>query len=207
MKLELQSASNFLVHLIRLGRRNINENQLEKFRQALIEALRRRYRDHWFPEKPFKGSGYRCIRINGKMDPVISQAGESCGLSPQLIHSIFPSELTMWIDPLEVSYRIGENGSICVLYEFKEGSNEPWRPNASLSKSSAGSGSGSSSSSSGSSSGGSSAASSTSSSPTNDNEAPVATTPCKDSLRKMDYILDPRKSVSIEQLAAYVSSS
>ncbi len=56
MKLELQSASNFLVHLIRLGRRNINETQLDRFRNALIEALRRRYRDHWFPEKPFKVS-------------------------------------------------------------------------------------------------------------------------------------------------------
>lgn len=63
------------------------------------------------------------------MDPVIAQAGDSCGLSPQLIHATFPSELTMWIDPLEVSYRIGENGSVCVLYEFKEGvTNEPWRP-------------------------------------------------------------------------------
>ena len=214
MKLELQSASNFLVHLIRLGRRNINENQLEKFRQALVEALRRRYRDHWFPEKPFKGSGYRCIRINGKMDPVISQAGESCGLSAVLIHSIFPSELTMWIDPLEVSYRIGENGSICVLYEFKEDCHEPWRPStASLNSSS------------------SSNNKASTSSPAltannqqqqqqqqqqqtpvqnNDNERQkqnsVNTTPCKDSLRKMDYILDPRKSVSIEQLAAYVSS-
>ena len=29
---------------------------------------------------------------------------------------------------------------------------------------------------------------------------------CKDSLCTMDYLLDPRKSVSIEQLAAYVSS-
>lgn len=200
MKLELQSASNFLVHLIRLGRRNINETQLDKFRQAIVEALRRRYRDHWFPEKPFKGSGYRCIRINGKIDPVIAQAGESVGLSPQLIHSIFPSELTMWIDPLEVSYRIGENGSICVLYEFKEGCADPWRPsNVSLIKS-------------------------TSSTPalktTNDNETTTTqknknktnvtlvapTTPCKESMRKMDYILDPRKSVSIEQLAAYVSS-
>ncbi len=183
MKLELQSASNFLVHLIRLGRRNINETQLEKFRHALIEALRRRYRDHWFPEKPFKGSGYRCIRINGKMDPVISQAGESCGLSPQLIHSIFPSELTMWIDPQEVSYRIGENGSICVLYEFKEGSGEPWRPNQTHK---------------------------TTTSNDNENVAPQQqpATPCKDfSLRKIDYLLDPRKSVSIEQLAAYVSSA
>ena len=79
MKLELLSASNFLVHLIRLGRRNVSESQLSKFRDCLIEILRRRYRDHWFPEKPFKGSGYRCIRINGKMDSIIGQAGEGCG--------------------------------------------------------------------------------------------------------------------------------
>jgi len=147
MKLELQSAANFLVHLIRLGRRNpaVNEQQLEKFRAAVVEVLRRRYRDHWFPEKPFKGSGYRCIRINGKMDPVIAQAAETCGLAANLIHSTFPSELTMWIDPLEVSYRIGENGSICVLYEHKgskkEESTDPqqpeaWRPTTSNSTSS-----------------------------------------------------------------------
>ena len=47
--------------------------QLEKFRVAIVEVLRRRYRDHWFPEKPCKGSGYRCIRINGKIDPIIAQ--------------------------------------------------------------------------------------------------------------------------------------
>lgn len=178
MQLELQSASNFLVHLIRLGRCNINEAKLDKFRGALIEALRRRYRDHWFPEKPFKGSGYRCIRINGKMDPVIAQAGESCDIPPHLIHAIFPSELTMWIDPLEVSYRIGENGSICVLYEFKEGqSNEAWKPSIK-----------------------------------NNVNAPKPTRVtsekelCKDSMRKVDLMLDPRKSISIEQLAAFVSS-
>jgi protein Tob/BTG len=146
MKLELQSAANFLVHLIRLGRRNpaVNEQQLEKFRAAVVEVLRRRYRDHWFPEKPFKGSGYRCIRINGKMDPVIAQAAETCGLAANLIHSTFPSELTMWIDPLEVSYRIGENGSICVLYEHKANKKdtttpeqpEAWRPTTSNSTSS-----------------------------------------------------------------------
>ena len=30
-----------------------------RFHDALIDVLRRRYRDHWFPEKPFKGSGFR----------------------------------------------------------------------------------------------------------------------------------------------------
>ena len=40
----------------------------------------------------------------------------------------------MWIDPLEVSYRIGENGSICVLYEHKaskkETTTDPSQPEA-----------------------------------------------------------------------------
>jgi hypothetical protein len=194
---------------VRLGRANLSEPQLERFRNAVVEVLRRRYRDHWFPEKPYKGSGYRCIRINGKLDPVIVQAGESCGLSPQLIRSTFPSELTMWIDPLEVSYRIGENGSICVLYEFKDGAvNEPWKPNVAVTNNA-----------------------NVNKTPSVDNKnskslllshnnqknlknedlttsttTPAVVAACKDSLRKMDYLLDPRKSVSIEQLAAYVSS-
>jgi len=187
MKLELLSASNFLVHLVRLAKRNVSESQLQKFRESLIEVLRRRYRDHWFPEKPFKGSGYRCIRINGKMDPVIGQAGESCGLSSAFLHSTFPSELTMWIDPLEVSYRIGENGSICVLYEYSEGVTEPWMPAALRNNKN----------------------NSKPEPPKQQSEptpAPTNNTPtCKDSLR-MDYLLDPKKSVSIEQLAALVSS-
>ena len=51
-----------------------------------------------------------------------------------LYFQTFPSELTMWIDPLEVSYRIGENGSICVLYEHKaskkETTTDPSQPEA-----------------------------------------------------------------------------
>jgi protein Tob/BTG len=202
MKLELLSASNFLVHLIRLGRRNVGESQLSKFRDCLIEVLRRRYRDHWFPEKPFKGSGYRCIRINGRMDPVIAQAGEGCGLSSTLLHQTFPSELTMWIDPLEVSYRIGENGSICVLYEYKEGTSEPWKPSVNLNNKM-------SSSSPASTNNQNNAKNRSHPQPPSSNvghEADSGSPSCKESLRNMDYLLDPRKSVSIEQLAAYVSS-
>ena len=197
MKLELLSASNFLVHLIGLGRRNVSESQLSKFRDCLIEILRRRYRDHWFPEKPFKGSGYRCIRINGKMDSIIGQAGEGCGLSSTFLHQTFPSELTMWIDPLEVSYRIGENGSICVLYEYNEGVTEPWKPSTNLNNKN-------------------SSASTTNQNaknsaltspvPANKNIESLDAPSCKESLRNMDYLLDPRKSGSIEHLAAYVSS-
>lgn len=117
MRLEIHSAANFLVHLLRLHNNRLSETQLEMFKRSLSDVLCRRYKEHWFPEKPTRGSGYRCLRINGKMDPVIAQAGIAVGLNASFLHSLFPSELTMWIDPCEVSYRIGENGSICVLYE------------------------------------------------------------------------------------------
>ena len=246
MKLELLSAANFLVHLIRLGRKHTGgEAQLESFRLAVVEVLRRRYRDHWFPEKPFKGSGYRCIRINGKVDPVIVQAAESVGMPTNTIHQTFPSELTMWIDPLEVSYRIGDNGSICVLYEYKENhsQHDAWKPTSS------GISSDSSSNSKGSSSSELKHSSSSSvspvkavdnlpkSTPTTPSHYPLnnlqstnlnknnlnnavtamnskntsssssaSTAACKDSLYKIDCLLDPRKSSSFDQLAAFVSS-
>lgn len=117
MRLEIVSAADFLVQLLRLQAGSLTEVQLQQFKGSLQDVLRRRYRDHWFPDKPNRGSGYRCLRINGKMDPVIAQAGAKVGLLPGLLHGLFPSELTMWIDPSEVSYRIGENGSICVLFE------------------------------------------------------------------------------------------
>ncbi|XP_015510170.1 protein BTG2 [Neodiprion pinetum] len=120
MRLEIVSAADFLVHLLRLQTGQLSERQLQMFKSSLSEVLRRRYRDHWFPDRPNRGSGYRCLRINGKMDPVIAQAGANVGLLPAVLHNLFPTELTMWIDPAEVSYRIGENGSICVLYERTE---------------------------------------------------------------------------------------
>jgi len=130
MQIEVLSASNFLVHLVCLGRlqgqSGLSESQLEEFRSALVAVLRKRYRDHWFPEQPHKGSGYRCIRINGILDPVIAQAGESSGLSSQMIRKTFPAELTLWIDPKEVCYRFGENGSICVLYDSTH--QGAWKP-------------------------------------------------------------------------------
>lgn len=181
MRLEIHSAANFLVHLLRLHHRNgsLSDPQLEMFKRAVTELLRRRYRDHWFPERPTRGSGYRCIRINGKMDPVIAQAGIACGLPEKYLHRLFPTEFTMWIDPLEVSYRIGENGSICVLYEGASTPAEPEFLNPPPSN------------------------------PVKEsNNNGGANNSCKESLRQVDFFMDQRSSgvSSFEQLATYVSS-
>lgn len=121
MRLEVHSAADFLMNLIRVRRPNekqvLSENQLESFKGSLQSLLVLRFRSHWYPAVPTKGSGYRCIRINGKMDPVVEQAGVAVGLAAPTLRKMLPTELTLWIDPEEVSYRIGENGSICVLYD------------------------------------------------------------------------------------------
>lgn len=121
MRVEIKSAANFLTNLLRVkcgnNMQNLNIHQLEQFCNKLEDMLCHHYQKHWFPEKPCKGSGYRCIRINHKMDPIILKAGSECGFDEESLRQLFPDELTMWIDPREVSYRIGENGSICVLFD------------------------------------------------------------------------------------------
>ncbi|NXK70073.1 BTG2 protein, partial [Sylvietta virens] len=113
---EIAAAVGFVSGLLRT-RGCVSEQQLQVFSGALREALTEHYKHHWFPEKPFKGSGYRCIRINHRMDPIISKAAGRIGLSLPRLYQLLPRELTLWVDPYEVSYRIGEDGSICVLYE------------------------------------------------------------------------------------------
>lgn len=197
MRVEVTSAANFLVRLLRLNKDSavVSDQQLEVFRAALIDTLRIRYQEHWFPEKPCKGSGYRCIRINGKMDPVLVHAGGLVGLPGHFLHSLFPSELTMWIDPREVSYRIGENGSICVLYDEREveetmrlqqkSASVSSTPNSSVSPS----------------------PSLVSDSPPSSLESSTDPSGCKESVRmEMEFMMDARNILAFEHLASYVSS-
>jgi len=116
MKPEITAAVGFLSRFLRI-KGHVNDRQLQTFSQSLQDILSEQYKHHWFPDRPCKGSGYRCIRINHKMDPLIGQAGQRIGLTIQQLYLLLPSELTLWVDPFEVSYRIGEDGSICVLYE------------------------------------------------------------------------------------------
>ncbi|KAM4747738.1 protein BTG1 [Rhinophrynus dorsalis] len=120
MKPEIIAAVGFISKFLRT-KGLMNDIELQTFNQSLQELLADHYRHHWFPEKPTRGSAYRCIRINHKMDPLIGQAADRIGLSSQQMFELLPSELTLWVDPYEVSYRIGEDGSICVLYEAVPG--------------------------------------------------------------------------------------
>ncbi|KAK9954375.1 hypothetical protein ABG768_016446 [Culter alburnus] len=116
MKTEVSVAATFISGLLSSSV-SLTGDQLQLFTHSLTDALLEHYRHHWFPHAPCRGSGYRCLRINRKMDPLIGKAASAVGLTQEQLFSSLPIELTLWVDPSEVSYRIGEDGSICSLYK------------------------------------------------------------------------------------------
>jgi len=124
MREEVQNAANFIVKVMKMGHGNvaqqIGDAQLENLTNAIVDSLIEKYTGHWFPQKPTRGSGFRSIRIGTRMDQTIVRAVEKVGLSPDQVHKAFSLELTMWVDPREVSYKLGDNGSISVLYQKKQ---------------------------------------------------------------------------------------
>ncbi|XP_073678767.1 protein BTG1-like [Garra rufa] len=116
MKTEVSVAASFISSLLS-SNDSLTGDQLEVFTQTLTDALLEHYQHHWFPQAPCRGSGYRCLRINRKMDPLIEKAASAVGFTQEQLFSSLPVELTLWVDPYEVSYRIGEEGSTCVLYK------------------------------------------------------------------------------------------
>lgn len=102
MQLEIQVALNFIISYLynKLPRRRVNI-----FGEELERQLKKKYEGHWYPDKPYKGSGFRCIHVGEKVDPVVEQAAKESGLDIEDVRNNLPQDLSVWIDPFEVSYR------------------------------------------------------------------------------------------------------
>ncbi|KFD67698.1 hypothetical protein M514_08553 [Trichuris suis] len=114
MEAEVSAAVNFLCDL--LLKVPLDADGVERFRACLKAILLRRYFDHWYPRHPLRGSAYRCLRINGTLDPLVAKAATLSSIPVDLVRSAFPAELSLWVDPGEVSVRFGEDGSVGVIY-------------------------------------------------------------------------------------------
>eukprot|EP00111_Clytia_hemisphaerica_P022440 TCONS_00065948-protein len=116
MDIEIQVAVQFLVSFLD---EKISSEEVESFRKELRSLLSKKFEGHWYPEKPAKGSAYRCLSIEENIDTVIVKAAEKVKIDIEMITSNLPKKLDLWIDPSEVSYRIGAHGLVIVIY--KEG--------------------------------------------------------------------------------------
>lgn len=113
MHLEVQVALNFVISYMynKLPRRRVNI-----FGEELEKALKAKFEGHWYPSKPMKGSAFRCIKTGDPIDPVLERAAREAGMEIREIKENLPEDLAVWVDPGEVSYRIGEKGLIKILY-------------------------------------------------------------------------------------------
>ncbi|KAI1292099.1 Protein Tob1 [Halotydeus destructor] len=113
MYIEIQVALNFLISFLynKLPRRRVNQ-----FGEELDGALKVKFEGHWYPETPFKGSAYRCLKTTPPLDPVFDIAAREAGMDLKDIQDNLPHELSIWIDPGEVSYRMSEKGPVKILY-------------------------------------------------------------------------------------------
>lgn len=120
---EISAAVIFLVRLIERSE-NFNQEQLEDFKERLSQMLAERFENHWFPDQPCRGQGYRCIRVNERdpRDATLERAAVACGFKYEDLK--LPVELTIWVDPNEVCCRFGEHGgSYCTLASFSDNEN------------------------------------------------------------------------------------
>ncbi|XP_075696975.1 uncharacterized protein LOC142662649 [Rhinoderma darwinii] len=106
MRDELQAGVEYIKTLASRFKK-LDPVMFELFGIKLTEILCQKYTGHWYPEKPMKGQAYRCLRINRHdRDESILEACAYSGLNYQKL--ALPKEMTLWIDPYEVSCRLGE---------------------------------------------------------------------------------------------------
>ncbi|XP_029030374.1 protein BTG4 isoform X2 [Betta splendens] len=114
MKEEIAAAVFFVARLVkRYG--CLDNDSRERFAAALTSVLFENYKNHWHPAAPIKGQAYRCLRTNRVWlrDPVLQQACERSLVQYEDLG--LPQELTVWVDPGEVSCRYGEHSApFCV---------------------------------------------------------------------------------------------
>lgn len=115
MHVEIKVAQNFVLNFLynKLPRRRVN-----LFGEELESALRDKFADHWYPDKPFKGSAFRCLKITDPADPVLNRAARESGNPvPDIVENL-PQDLAIWIDPGEVSYRIGKQSKLHPFFYY-----------------------------------------------------------------------------------------
>ncbi|XP_059912588.1 protein BTG4 [Gadus macrocephalus] len=108
MKEEIAAAVFFIARLVKRYS-GLDGDGRRRFAAALTSLLFETYKNHWEPSTPCKGQAYRCLRMNRVMlrDPVLELACVRSGVRYEGLG--LPRELTLWVDPGEVSCRYGEN--------------------------------------------------------------------------------------------------
>lgn len=117
MKVEVSTAADFISEKL-IGER-LPQCQRDDLRASLSQRLLERYEDHWYPQNPLLGSGYRAIQLcGGRLDRELQFALSDAGVAGEQLAKLLvmlPGEFWVFCDPFEVAVRIGAEGSVWCL--------------------------------------------------------------------------------------------
>ncbi|KAJ6653938.1 hypothetical protein lerEdw1_007570 [Lerista edwardsae] len=124
MKDEIAATVFFITRLVKKHDR-LSKHEMDKFACKLMTTLFEKYKNHWYLDNPAKGQAFRCIRINRFQvrDPLLEQV---CKESSVDFDSLgLPKEMTIWVDPFEVSCRYGEKNPPFTVAHFENNEEDP----------------------------------------------------------------------------------
>lgn len=131
MNIEIEYAVNYLAGTIQERLSGIDESKIEMLRVKLTGMLCDRFENHWYPDKPLKGSAYRCVNINkddNSVDTVLRRAISESNISMDELLQVFSHGLALWIDPNDVSCRLGKGAIFPIYRKIADNSNRAGSP-------------------------------------------------------------------------------
>lgn len=95
----------------------LSAEELDRWRESLCALLTEKFQDHWHADSTCKGQGFRCITITDQaegipLDPVLLMAAQRAQIPIDALR--FPLEFSLWIDPGEVTCRIGDTKNMTI---------------------------------------------------------------------------------------------
>ncbi|KAJ2356460.1 hypothetical protein IWW50_000815 [Coemansia erecta] len=119
MQTEVENAAKFWVNYIPDA--TLHSDKKEALRKALVAVLSEKYAGHWNLERTQQGSGYRSISNWRGLDSVFVAAAGRAHVGVDVLERWLPRDQILWCDPHNVTYRVGDHGTIVTVYEDKRG--------------------------------------------------------------------------------------
>ncbi|KAF9178242.1 Protein btg1 [Haplosporangium sp. Z 11] len=121
MLLEISFASDFLCRFLTASS-SCTPQIIDDFKKETAALMQEKYTNHWDPQRPHYGNGYRAITsFGGKVDPLLCKAAQKSALPMETLQVVIPKDLVLWVEPFTVSFRVGDYGSINTIYDGSRG--------------------------------------------------------------------------------------
>jgi len=108
-----------------LSNTGVTKEMANRFEKQLSDSIKHRIVDHWFPDNPARGQGYRsiCLDTLGRPDPILVKAAKAASINNIFDYFSYVESIVMWIDPDGVAVKIfwaySPGGKEQVIYKTK----------------------------------------------------------------------------------------